>query len=310
MAILVTGGAGFIGSHIVDELVARKTRGRQVHVLDDLSAGKEENVPDAASLHLHDVRDQEAASLIAEQEFEILIHHAAQTDVRKSVERPGFDADVNITGLLNLMEAGRRNGLRKVIFASTGGAVYGEPEYFPQDEEHPVRPESPYGVSKASAEKYLELYRRSYGIDVVSLRYSNVYGPRQNAGGGGGGVVAIFISQMINGELPEVYGSGEQTRDYVYVDDVVRANMSSVEYDGSVTVNIGTGQEITVNEVFRTVREKTGAKVKKTHGSARPGEQQRSVLSYEKAHEKLGWRPEMSFEEGVSKTVEWFRRRA
>jgi UDP-glucose 4-epimerase len=302
MTILVTGGAGFIGSHVADALLAE---GHEVHVLDNLSTGRRWKVPEAAPLFEHDIRSESATALFAEHQYDGLVHHAAQMDVRKSVEDPSFDADVNVRGLLNLMEAGLDHGLQKVVFASTGGAIYGEPEYTPQDEAHPLRPVSPYGVAKLAAEKYLYYYRAQYDVETVALRYANIYGPRQNPHGEAG-VVAIFTNEMLDGGQPIINGSGEQTRDYVYVGDVVDANLAALDYEGSGTFNVGTGRETSVNELFRTLRAKTGADLDETHGPAKPGEQQRSVLGYERAKEELGWAPQVSIEEGLARTVDWF----
>jgi len=303
--VLVTGGAGFIGSHVADALLER---GYEVHILDDFSSGREENVPAGAVVHRMDVRDEAVADLFARERFPILIHHAAQMDVRRSVADPKFDADVNIMGLLNLMEAGRQHGLQKVIFASTGGAIYGEPDYVPQDEDHPVRPLSPYGITKLASEKYLYFYEQQYGIPYVALRYANVYGPRQNPHGEAG-VVAIFTQRMLEGKQPVIYGSGEQTRDFVYVGDVVEANLAALAYPGSGVFNIGTGIETSVNQLFRTLRDLINPEVPEVHGEAKPGEQQRSVLGYERARRELGWEPRVSLQEGLRRTVEWFRAR-
>ena len=305
MTILVTGGAGFIGSHVADALL---DEGHEVHVLDDLSTGRRWKVPEAAPLFEHDIRSDGAAALLAEHQYDCLVHHAAQMNVRKSVEDPSFDADVNIRGLLNLMETGLDHGLQKVIFASTGGAIYGEPEYTPQDEDHPLRPLSPYGVAKLASEKYLHYYQTQYDLDAVSLRYANIYGPRQNPHGEAG-VVAIFTKEMLGGGQPVINGPGEQTRDYVYVGDVVRANLAALAYDGSGVFNVGTGRETSVNELFRLLRAETGADVEETHGPAKPGEQQRSVLGYENAERDLGWSPQVPIEDGLARTVDWFRTR-
>ena len=305
MTILVTGGAGFIGSHVADTLL---DEGHEVHVLDDLSTGRRWKVPEAAPLFEHDIRSDGAAALLAEHQYDCLVHHAAQMNVRKSVEDPSFDADVNVRGLLNLMETGLDHGLQKVIFASTGGAIYGEPEYTPQDEDHPLRPLSPYGVAKLASEKYLHYYQTQYDLDAVSLRYANIYGPRQNPHGEAG-VVAIFTKEMLGGGQPVINGPGEQTRDYVYVGDVVRANLAALAYDGSGVFNVGTGRETSVNELFRLLRAETGADVEETHGPAKPGEQQRSVLGYENAERDLGWTPQVPIEDGLARTVDWFRTR-
>lgn len=302
MKILVTGGAGFIGSHVADALI---DRGHEVHVLDDLSTGREANVPDEALLHAFDIRSDRAAALVERERYDVLVHHAAQMDVRASVADPGFDADVNVRGFLNLAEAGWEHGLEKILFASTGGAIYGEPDYAPQDEDHPVRPLSPYGITKLCTEKYLYFYEQQYGIDYVALRYANVYGPRQNPHGEAG-VVAIFTQRMLDGGQPIINGDGKQTRDYVYVGDVVQANLAALDYDGSGVFNVGTGIETNVNELFRTIRDLTGADIPEEHGPAKPGEQQRSVLGYQKAKQELGWSPEVDLGEGLRRTVDWF----
>lgn len=305
MKILVTGGAGFIGSHVADALIGK---GHEIHIVDDLSGGRSENVPDAATFHQLDIRSQEAADLLEEEAFEVLVHHAAQMDVRRSVADPRFDADVNIIGFLNLIEAGRRNGLQKVVFASTGGAIYGEPDYTPQDEAHPLRPLSPYGITKLCTERYLYYYEQEFGIPYVVLRYANVYGPRQNPHGEAG-VVAIFCERLLEGKQPVIYGDGEQTRDYVYVGDVVRANVRALEYATSGTFNVGTSIETNVNELFRAIRDRIDEDVEEVHEKGRPGEQRRSVLDYSYAERELGWSPESDLEEGLSRTVDWFRSR-
>ncbi len=302
MDVLVTGGAGFIGSHVADMLVER---GHCVDVMDNLSAGRREYVPDEATLHVLDVRSEAAADLVRARSFDALVHHAAQIDVRASVEDPTHDAGVNVLGLLNLMEAGRRGSLQNVVFASTGGAIYGEPEYTPQDETHPERPVSPYGVAKLSAEHYLQYYARQFGIDVVSLRYANVYGPRQDPTGDAG-VVAIFVGEMLGGTQPVINGAGDQTRDYVYVADVARANVQALDHEGCNLVNIGTAQETSVTDLFRLIKATTGADVAEKHGPSLPGEQKRSVLDYAKAQSVLGWKPETPLRKGLGKTVEWF----
>lgn len=305
MKILVTGGAGFIGSHVADALI---DAGHTVHVVDDLSMGRRENVPAKAVFHEMDITDPAAAELMAAERFDVLNHHAAQMDVRKSVADPAFDATVNVLGLLTLMEAGRENGLRKVIFASTGGAIYGEPDTTPQDEDHAIRPLSPYGITKRTSELYLDFYRHSYGIDYVALRYANVYGPRQNPHGEAG-VVAIFTERLLHGQEPLIFGDGKQTRDYVYVGDVVRANMAALNHDESAVFNIGTGVESDVNTLFAHLRDLTGSAAEEKHAEAKPGEQQRSVLSYARAATVLGWRPETALETGLAETVAWFRER-
>jgi UDP-glucose 4-epimerase len=305
MKILVTGGAGFIGSHVTDALVAL---GHEVHVLDDLSSGLRENVHPSAALHVADIRGPEVASLFGAHRFDVLVHHAAQMDVRRSVADPSFDADVNIRGFLNLVESGRKNGLRRVLFASTGGAIYGEPDYVPQDEKHALRPLSPYGITKLTTEKYLFYYENQFDLSYVALRYGNVYGPRQNPHGEAG-VVAIFTEKLLADVQPVIYGSGTQTRDYVFVEDVVAANVAALSYEGSGIFNVGTGVETDVNTLFRILRDDIAPSVGEKHDEARPGEQMRSVLGWSLARSHLGWEPSVSIETGLLKTVEWFRER-
>jgi UDP-glucose 4-epimerase len=305
MRILVTGGAGFIGSHTVDTLIAR---GRyEVAVLDDLSSGKRERLDDRARLHRADIRDAGAVRRVMEQERpEVIVHLAAQMDVRRSVADPVFDAQVNLIGFLNLMEAGRQNGVRRVVFASTGGAIYGEQRNFPCDEQHPLHPVSPYGVAKAATEKYLFFYRVQYGIDYVALRYANVYGPRQDPHGEAG-VVAIFCGRILHGQPVTIFGDGEQTRDYVFVGDVVRANLAAVESQVSGAFNVGTGIETNVNQLYETLAAVAGSSRPREYAPARPGEQRRSVISAARAERKLGWRPEVALRDGLGRTLQFFR---
>ena len=308
--VLVTGGAGFIGSHVADRLVAD---GCEVHVLDDLSGGVRENVPEAATFHELDVRSDEVERLFERERFDALCHLAAQMDVRRSVADPQYDADVNVLGLLNLMEAGRRHGLQKVAFASTGGAIYGEPDPEvngggPQPESHPTRPMSPYGITKLVSEHYLRFYEQTYGIPYAALRFGNVYGPRQNPHGEAG-VVAIFTQRLLRGEAVTINGPGTQTRDYVYVGDVVRAFVAALAREESGIFNVGTGVETDVNELFHHINRFTDAGAAESHGPAKPGEQQRSVLDTALARETLGWEPEVGVAEGLSQTVAWFRER-
>ncbi len=304
MNILVTGGAGFIGSHVVDKCLSE---GHRVIVIDDLSTGKVENVNPQAIFHKLDLRSADLAVIFAREAIDIVIHHAAQMDVRRSVEDPVFDASVNILGSINLLEAARRNRVRKVVFASTGGAIYGEQDYFPADESHPLRPLSPYGISKLAVEKYLYFYYRVYGLTFVALRYANVYGPRQNSEGEAG-VIAIFTRKLLHGEQPVINGDGNQTRDYVYVSDVVRANMLAVHHPSPDFFNVGTGKETTVNTLFDSLRKLIGSALKPVHGPAKKGEQLRSVLSYEHMRGSCNWEPLVRLDEGLQKTVEFFRR--
>ena len=303
MRILITGGAGFIGSHIADACVAM---GHEVMVLDNLSSGKKENVPPQARFVLCDVTSDTAVEAIRTFRPEIVNHHAAQINVRASVSDPQFDAQVNILGSLRLLEAARQSGVRKFLFASSGGAGYGEQERFPADESHPVRPVSPYGAAKMSVELYLNFYRAQYGLDYAALRYSNVYGPRQDPHGEAG-VVAIFASLLLRRQTAIVNGDGEQTRDFVYVGDVVRANVAALDRGEGMSVNIGTGIETSINTVFRTLRDLAGSRQEEIHGPAMPGEQQRSCLENRMASYELGWYPEVSLEEGLARTLDFFR---
>ncbi len=303
MKILVTGGAGFIGSHVAEAFV---NEGHDVLIMDDLSSGRVENVPRGARLEVVDIRSEAAAELIGRERPEVLCHHAAQMDVRRSVAEPQFDATVNILGLLNLLEAGRKHGLERVLFASTGGAIYGEQSIFPCPETHPTDPVSPYGVAKLAGEKYLHFYGVTYGIRWIALRYANVYGPRQNPHGEAG-VVAIFTEKLLRGEQPVIHGDGKQTRDYVYVGDLVRANLLALRSDYCGPLNLGTGRETDVNSLFRLLCEACGVHAPEFHGPAKPGEQRRSCIDSALAEKVLGWRPEVGLEEGLRRTVEFFK---
>jgi len=305
MRILVTGGAGFIGSHTVDAIIA--AGGDQVAVIDDLSAGKRDQVNPAAAFYHADIRNRDEVRLIFDREKpEVMVHLAAQMDVRKSVTDPVFDAEVNITGFLNLMEAGRQHGLRRVVFSSTGGAIYGEQDAFPCDEEHPKRPVSPYGVAKLATEAYLFFYRLQYGIDYAAMRYANVYGPRQDPHGEAG-VVAIFCGRMLEGKPCMIFGDGGQTRDYVYVGDVVRANVAAIAADTAGAINVGTGIETSVNRLYESIAAAAGVNIRPEYAPGRPGEQSRSVISPARAERELGWKPEVSLGDGLKRTFEFFR---
>jgi UDP-glucose 4-epimerase len=301
--ILVTGAAGFIGSHLADALI---NEGHAVSIIDDLSMGKKENINPKAAFYQLDIRSEQLNGLFAEKKFDVVMHQAAQMDVRKSVADPLFDASVNILGTLNLLENSRIHGVKKFMFASTGGAIYGEQEYFPADEQHPTRPLSPYGIAKLAVEKYLFYFSEVHGLPYISLRYGNVYGPRQNPHGEAG-VIAIFLAKMLAGEQPVINGEGTQTRDYVYVGDVVKANLFALHYDTPATFNVGTGKETDVNELFTTLQRLTGSKCEKKHGPAKQGEQQRSVIDSSALQKTFGWRPSVGLQEGLQKTVEYFQ---
>lgn len=304
MKILITGGAGFIGSHIADACIGA---GHDIVIVDDLSTGEIENVNDKAKFIQMDIRDETISELYKHNKFAVVIHHAAQMDVRKSVENPSFDASVNILGTINILENCRTFGVKKFIFASTGGAIYGEQDYFPADEKHPARPLSPYGIAKSAVEKYLYYYNAVFGLQYICLRYANVYGPRQNPLGEAG-VVAIFASKMLTGQQPIINGDGEQTRDYTYVSDVVYANMLALDYNKSDIFNVGTGIETDVNTIFNWIKKFTGSTCGGKHGDAKKGEQQRSVLDYSHIQKSLGWKPTISLQKGLEMTVDYFRK--
>lgn len=284
-------------------------RGHRVLIVDDLSSGRKENVPAGAEFHELDIRSPDAAALMREAGVEVLFHHAAQMDVRRSVADPVHDASVNVVGTLNLLEAGRRAALKQVIFASTGGAMYGEQTAFPADEEHPAQPLSPYGVAKLAVERYLYFYHREYGLDAIALRYANVYGPRQNPHGEAG-VVAIFLDRLLADREAVINGDGLQTRDYAYVADVVAANVAALGRPGFGTYNVGTGRETTVVELYGLLAAALGVTRPPTHGPAKPGEQRRSVISSELVGRELGVRVGTTLEDGLKKTAAWFAARA
>jgi UDP-glucose 4-epimerase len=300
--ILVTGGAGFIGSHVVDRFVGL---GHEVVVFDNLSSGRREFVHPQARLVVADLTDARAIErCLAEFRPEIVDHHAAQIDVRHSVDDPVHDAGTNILGALALLQSCTRHGVRKFVYASTGGALYGEGRALPATEEHPVNPESPYGVSKHTVEHYLYLWKLLHGLDYTVLRYPNVYGPRQNPHGEAG-VNAIFIGLMLRGKRPRIFGSGEQVRDYVYVGDVVEANVLALDRGGGEMVNIGTGVGTSVNDIVRELNAVLGTRIEPIYEPPRPGEVQRIYLDATRAGRVLGWKPQVAFTEGLRRTVEW-----
>jgi UDP-glucose 4-epimerase len=304
MRILVTGGAGFIGSNVVDRFVAL---GHDVAVFDNLSSGRREFVPPAARLMVGDLTDAAAVERsVAEFRPEIVDHHAAQIDVRRSVDDPVFDAQTNVLGALTLLQSCTRHGVKKFIYASTGGALYGEGRTLPATEDHPVNPESPYGVSKHTLEHYLYLWKLLHGLDYTVLRYPNVFGPRQNPHGEAG-VNAIFIGLMLEGKRPRIFGTGEQVRDYLYVADVVEANVLALDRASGEMLNLGTGVGTSVNDIVRELNLILGSKITSIYEAARPGEVQRIYLDASRAAKSLGWTPRTSFHDGLVKTVEWSR---
>jgi len=305
MKILVTGGAGFIGSHIVDRLIQE---GHDVVVVDNLSTGKKKNVNRAARFYKVDILSSKMEKIFKKEKPDLLSHHAAQMDVRRSVADPIYDAQVNILGFLNLLENAVRHGTKKVVFASSGGAVYGEQETFPAAEDHPVRPVSPYGISKLSGEHYLYYYQRVAGLNYVALRYANVYGPRQDPHGEAG-VVAIFCQRLLRGDECTIYGDGLQTRDFVFVGDVVRANLAALDAQDSCALNIGTGLETNVVDLFGRIDGLVGSRGAVRHGAGKEGEVRRSALDAALAGRVLGWRPQVSLDEGLAATVDFFRSR-
>jgi len=303
MKILVTGGAGFIGSHAVD---AYLEQGHDVVVIDDLSTGKRENVHPRAKLYPMDIRDEKLEGVFATERPEIINHHAAKASVRESMVSPMLYADVNILGSLNLLQLSRRYGVKKFIYISTGGAVYGEPEYLPADEAHRVQPLDPYGASKAAFEHYLPLYQANYGIPFTVLRYANVYGPRQDPLGEAG-VVAIFAGQMLRGEQAVINGSGEQERDFVYVGDVAQANILALDRGDGGVYNIGTGTGTSINEIFARLKAATAYERAAVHGPPKAGEVFKVYLNVDRVARELGWQPVTDLEEGLRSTVEYFR---
>lgn len=304
MKVLVTGGAGFIGSHIVDALI---NKGNEVIIVDDLSSGKEEYINKKARFYNLDIQDSNLEAIFEKEKPDYVTHHAAQKDVRLSVSNPIFDAKINILGTINILQNCVKYNVKKVVFASTGGAIYGEQEIFPAPETHSLRPVSPYGINKLVAEHYLYYYKMIYGLNYISLRYANVYGPRQDPFGEAG-VIAIFISKMHKGEQPVINGDGEQTRDFVYVGDVVHANILALMNDVPEYIfNIGTGIETSIAMIFHQIKKIFNSSLQEKYGPAKPGEQIRSVIDCKKAEALLNWRPEMPLIDGLRITSEYFQ---
>jgi UDP-glucose 4-epimerase len=302
MKVLVTGGAGFIGSHVTDRLI---DAGAEVVVLDNLSSGTRESVHPRARLCEADICGEDIRTLFDQERFDCVDHHAAQMNVRRSVDEPVFDARVNILGSLNLLQAAVATGVKKFVFASTGGAIYGEQLTFPADETHQTCPMSPYGIAKLAVEKYLVFYEQVYGLPYTALRYANVYGPRQDPHGEAG-VVAIFSQRLLAHEPAIINGDGDQTRDFIYVEDVVRANMLAVTTDLRGIYNVGTGIETSVNVLYAHLAKHTGSTQRPRHGPSKAGEQQRSVLDNRKLQAATKWTPTVSLDEGLRHTVAFF----
>jgi len=303
MKILVTGGAGFIGSAIVDRLISQ---GHDVVIIDNLSTGKEKNIHKAAKFYKLDIQDTKVEDVFKDEQIDIVNHHAAQIDMRKSVSDPIFDTQVNILGSINLLEICIKYNVKKFIFASSGGTVYGEQNFYPATENQPTQPICPYGINKLTIEYYLHYYHTLYNLKYVVLRYANIYGPRQDPFGEAG-VVAIFINKLLTSQQPIINGDGEQTRDYTYIDDVVEANILAMNSDTTGIFNVATGIETSVNKLFSIILDIMKVDVKEVHGRAKEGEVARSCLDWTRAKEILGWQPKTKFEDGIRQTVEYFK---
>ncbi len=302
MRILVTGGAGFIGSHVADVFLEA---GHRVAVVDALVAG-ENRTPQGAVFYQEDIRRPACANVFERERPDVVVHQAAQVNLRQSIEDPVTDAETNVLGTLRLLDLARRFGTRQFIFASTGGAVYGEPQVLPANEDHPILPTSPYGLHKYVGEQYLSYYGRVYGLETVVLRYANVYGPRQTPSTESG-VISVFGNALLRGESPVVFGDGTQTRDFVYVEDVANANLRALRRGIPEPINIATGIETSINDLFARLQTLAGTRVKPVHGPGVPGEVHRISLGIQRAEALLEWRPRVSLEEGLRRTVEWLR---
>jgi len=309
MRILITGGAGFIGSHLADRLIKN---GDKVILIDNLSTGKKENINPKAKFYKINIQSPKISDILKKEKPEILFHLAAQIDVRKSVEDPIKDAKINILGSLNVIKNFYQESLKntkkpKIIFSSTGGAIYGDAKIIPTPETYPEFPLSPYGICKLTIEKYLNYYWKVFNIPYVALRYANVYGPRQNSKGESG-VVSIFIDKLFSGESPIINGSGKQTRDFVFIEDIIEANILAMKKNKVGVYNIGTGKETDINTIFQKLKKITNSNLKSVHCLEKKGEQKRSCLDYKKAQKELSWNPKYNLDEGLIKTVEWFKK--
>ena len=308
MKIIITGGAGFIGSHIVDKLIKQKNK---IIIIDDLSTGKKENINKAAKFYKINLQNfKELEKIFKKEKPNFVCHQGAHASVRESVEDPIFDAKTNILGTINIASCCIKYKVKKLVFASTGGALYGDAKILPTPETYPAKPVSPYGVSKLSGEQYLYCFNFLNKLNYIILRYANVYGPRQDPFGEAG-VVAIFSQKIVNNEQPTINGSGQQTRDFVYIDDIVGANLKALKSASSKNIfNVGTGIQININKIFQTLVKVSGKKVKEVHTSAKPGEQKTSALDYSKIKKKLNWEPEVKLEDGLKETYDWFLKKS
>ena len=301
--ILITGGAGFIGSHLADELIKK---GYEVVVVDNLSTGSKSNLNGKVKFYKIDVQDKKMSNVFLKEKPDIVFHFAAQIDVRKSVESPSEDAKINILGSLNILENCNKFKVKKIIFSSTGGAIYGDANIVPTPESYVEYPMSPYGIAKLATEKYLNYYNKNFRISFTALRFANVYGPRQNSKGEAG-VIAIFCDKVFSKNQPIINGDGLQTRDFVYVLDVVGAAVMAMQTEKNGIFNVGTSKETNINDIFSIIKKESGSDFKEIHGPAQKGEQQRSCLNYSKIKAELNWEPKISLEEGLKKTVNWFK---
>lgn len=301
--VLVTGGAGFIGSHLVDRLLEL---GHRVVVLDDLSSGRLANLSNRINFHHTDINEANLDETFSRENPQLVFHLAAQVSVSTSMRNPLMDAEANILGTLRLLEASRHHGVEKFIYSSTGGALYGDPDYLPCDEDHPIRPLSPYGLAKSVSEKYLELYSKMFILNYAALRYGNVYGPRQDPNGEAG-VIAIFSQAMLEGKQPVIYGSGEQERDFVYVQDVVDANLLAIDDNVTGAYNIGSGESTSVNRIYQMLRDLYRFRKKPLKSPARLGDVQKISLNSEKSLREMGWRPRTGLQEGLEMTADYFK---